>query len=337
MMDVCEVILLLISFNFLVAAQYSRPDVSMVTKDDSATCTSKYSSCEVKIDDSFRIPGPAGPMGPQGLIGPPGEKGETGSRGADGEKGPKGDTGNQGKKGDMGYPGAKGETGRKGEVGPPGQNGLPGTCYCAEPMVFGLSAESEGTDENPLKEICKTKGLPSGSYVAFPGDPIHISCNDTSYLTCVIFSATTTPVYNHTTTDKPFWLSEIRTLNTTEWYGLSREHIPWLQKQSVHGKQTLRIYYKNFQPKFGREDATISLLTWNDLILKPYPSETTPIFYTKTEMPEPCDPMTRDDCYVDVELVSETVNRLPIMDIRIDEVPGKNVQLRIQQKELCFG
>lgn len=289
-------------------------------------------------------PGAQGPMGPEGPMGPsgfPGQKGDQGVPSLDGLPGAKGD---QGIPGLDGLPGAKGAQGFPGVIGPPGIPGSPGICPCVIPDETVSSDEVDDTDK-PMTTTCKSAPVKSGKYKFNFPRTFEAYCNMSTKMTClkgdIAMGGKPGEGYLRPKNIKDIlWLSQIKAFNITQLYGLQRDQISWLQQQSTMVRQTLRIHTKNLIPYDKIGDNHVHLLSWNEKIIGPKPTSETPFFYNLLEDSSTCSASTDTSewCFTDITLVSEECNRLPIIDIRLNEITNTEDQyIYVENVELCFG
>ncbi|XP_031762914.2 collagen alpha-1(XI) chain-like isoform X2 [Galleria mellonella] len=297
-----------------------------------------------------------GEKGDSGDIGPKGDKADKGSLGypgRDGLPGKKGDKGSQGEQGPIGplglrgIKGDKGESGRNGKDGEKGLTGLPGvpgvcvkTCSIPDDLE---DDEAEGKTETVYTQTCKSLiSLPKDTILSvMPEDPFHVVCKE-DRKTCLMLDKTDSkmiPVLavNYKENNKSFWLSEYLPYSPiTHYYNITMQQLLWLHSRSTYVTQTIRYHCKNsaVAPN-NKTENSLSLLTWNDKLIGPSPTENSPFHYKLHD----------DSCtesvgsmewkYTDIKLV-DTVNRLPIIDFLIKDVRKEDQSFFIEMRELCF-
>uniref|UniRef100_A0A2A4J0L3 Fibrillar collagen NC1 domain-containing protein n=1 Tax=Heliothis virescens TaxID=7102 RepID=A0A2A4J0L3_HELVI len=283
------------------------------------------------------IPGMAGPKGDQGSPGMPGLDGTDGIPGSPGKQGI---PGKDGAKGDRGLPGAPG---LPGPVGPPGLAGMPAIYPCNLPKNIYYDNEDAASEfareETPANVPCKSAPEDFESGEAFMGPPsqeFKVYCNMTSRETCIRRDTKTREV-SHAAGNGTYWLSGMR-VNLKDLYNLTTEQVTWLQQHSVSARQSIKYHCLNSVP-FPKYNvpASVKLLTWNEALIGPYPTDTTPFFYSIPTDTDLCKEGDKKWTSSMIELQTTNTFRLPIIDLWIGDIREGDQRMFLESTELCFG
>ncbi|CAH1635768.1 unnamed protein product [Spodoptera littoralis] len=326
-------------------ASASMSDVEVVTDDKIRKCTRQLSTCSVKFGDTL-LRGPKGETGLRGETGLPGEKGDKGDSGL---PGPSGLPGLQGLKGEIGPVGPKGDkgergvTGKPGPIGPPGIEGRPGICPCILPGIKKSSMEvgdDEWDPDTPVEKPCNAapKDVESGNYKMGPlNKEFNVYCNMTTSETCIL-NIPATPENKHILVNQSVWLSSLG-VRLIDFYKLSLEQITWLQERSVSVRQTIKYHCFDSvpYPKYNTSATSLELLTWNDVVIGPFATPKTPLFYTVPKETDFCKEGVKEWMSSIIKIQSSFVHRLPITDILIKDNRNEDQKFKIEVLELCFG
>ncbi|KAJ8719110.1 hypothetical protein PYW07_016666 [Mythimna separata] len=298
-----------------------------------ATCTLNLDDLAWKYGEN-NVNSAPGPQGPPGL---PGE------RGKDGLPGPQGLPGVPGYHGFHGPKGSKGEIGRS---GPPGSPGSPGVCPCSLPQSSldrGEFSDGDfGTNDNPAEVPCKTAAnvIASGIYhLGPPGKDMEVYCNMTTLETCFRFSFKTPECNHKSSKGGSFWLNEMKIRMKELYADISVDQLTWLRDRSNNVRQTLKYHCWDSVPynKYN-VSASVKLWSWNDVVIGPYPTNDSPIFYSVPEASDHCEEGKKEWKSTIIELQSSNVYRLPIVDLWIGDIrDAENQKMIIESTELCFG
>ncbi|XP_075972397.1 collagen alpha-1(III) chain-like [Anticarsia gemmatalis] len=335
-------VLLLIGLFDAVATADSHSALSPASTITTDKCTKQLKSCKLTLDDDlFGEPGPKGDTGDAGLPGLPGMKGDRGEPGV---------PGNDGSRGPEGPPGTPGLPGISGSPGPNGLPGVPGrSCNCAfsdlvDSGESGDDSYDDPDDDNFIGSTCKYIPIKSGIYVMGPSKSIEAYCDMKSKETCIKpkgISQTRTVSKpgdkEFEDKNKPFWISDIG-IDLKEIYNLTHQQVLWLQRRSSFVRQTLRYHCQNSVP-YSRTHvmSSIQLLTWNDVVIGPYPTEETPFFYSVPAESDHCSKSLPSKETTDIVLQTSNVYRLPIIDVKIKDIRDESQAFHLQHVELCFG
>ncbi|KAJ8724337.1 hypothetical protein PYW08_015811 [Mythimna loreyi] len=301
---------------------------------------------EQGINGTNGLPGLKGDTGENGKAGPKGEPGVTGAKGEPGINGTNGLPGLKGDTGENGKVGPAGPKGAPGPVGPPGMPGSPGVCGCSMPISDLSSPEASfvdfGTEDVPATVTCKAApaGKPSDMYhMGPPGKDMLMYCNMTTNETCIRIDGKSSE-YNHTSSKGgSFWLNEMNVPLKDLYKNISAEQLTWLRDRSDYARQTLKYHCLDSVP-YNKDNmtASVKLWAWNDVVIGPYPTDETPIFYSVPEATDLCVAGSKEWKSTIIELRSSNVNRLPIVDLWIGDIRQvENQKLMIESVDLCFG
>ncbi|KAJ8719109.1 hypothetical protein PYW07_016665 [Mythimna separata] len=284
--------------------------------------------------------GTDGPQGPRGLRG---EKGDDGLPGMPGPHGLKGERGEKGENGKTGPAGPKGELGRS---GPPGSPGSPGVCPCSLPassLDRGEFSDSDfGTVDNPAEVPCKSAqgAIKSDTYhLGPPGKDMEVYCNMETLETCLRFCFKTPECNHKSSKGGSFWLNEMKIHMKELYNNISVDQLTWLRDRSNHVRQTLKYHCWDSVPynKYN-VSASVKLWSWNDVVIGPYPTNDSPIFYSVPEASDHCEEGKKEWKSTIIELQSSNVYRLPVVDLWIGDIrDAENQKMTIESTELCFG
>lgn len=317
-------------------------------------CINTYKACKLTLEDQNKVcrldleAQKKASKGDKGEPGLPGPKGDTGKTGPVGPTGLPGEQGLPGEKGLPGSTGAKGETGKEGPVGPPGQPGK--SCIPGCTIVPASSElpeedldESFGNEDHPARIICKAApaGVKSGiKFMGPPRNPFQVYCNMDTKETCIQTNAAlqkTNYSGEYIRKNQPFWLSE-KGIDLTIIYNLTTEQITWLQSWSSSVRQTIKFHCLDSVPYSASNiSSSVQLLTWNDMVIGPYPSDNTPFFYHVPLEKHHCKEDSKEYSSTDIVLQSSNVYRLPIIDIQIRDIRHDSQEFYLESTELCFG
>ncbi|KAJ8724336.1 hypothetical protein PYW08_015810 [Mythimna loreyi] len=312
-----------------------------------ATCTLNMDDLASKYEVSS-APGLKGEPGVPGISGVPGIDGFPGLPGPKGEKGEIGffgPPGLDGRPGEHGKTGPAGPRGAPGPVGPPGMPGSPGVCPCSMPPIDLISPEASfddfGTEDVPATVTCKAApaGKPSGLYHMGPsGKDMLMYCNMTTLETCIRIDSKTSECNHKSSKGGSFWLNEMN-VHLKDLYSISVDQLTWLRDRSNYVRQTLKYHCLDSVP-YNKDNmtASVKLWAWNDVVIGPYPTDETPIFYSVPEATDLCVAGSNEWKSTIIELRSSNVNRLPIVDLWIGDIRQvENQKLKIESVDLCFG
>ncbi|KAF9408180.1 hypothetical protein HW555_012057 [Spodoptera exigua] len=254
------------------------------------------------------LPGKDGEKGDQGFAGPPGIPGMQGPKGEIGPLGPKGDKGE------------RGITGKPGPIGPPGLEGKPGICHCVLPAIKTSSMEvgdDEWDPDIPVEKPCK----------AAPKD---IESDFTQWDRLKRNSKK-----KHKLGNQPVWLSSLG------------DHLMDIYENKYHGykkdpvsvRQTIKYHCWDSvpYPKYNTSTSSLELLTWNDVVIGPFATPKSPVFYTVPKETDHCEEGVQEWRSSIIKIQTSNVHRLPIADILIKDNRNANQKFKIEVTELCFG
>ncbi|KAH9631087.1 hypothetical protein HF086_000130 [Spodoptera exigua] len=260
-----------------------------------------------------------------------GDKGEPGLPGVSGLPG------KDGEKGDQGF------AGKPGPIGPPGLEGKPGICHCVLPAIKTSSMEvgdDEWDPDIPVEKPCKAapKDIESGFYSMGPfKKEFKVYCNMTTLETCIP-NIPMTAEKTHKLENQPVWLSSLG-VHLMDIYELSLEQISWLQERSVSVRQTIKYHCWDSvpYPKYNTSTSSLELLTWNDVVIGPFATPKSPVFYTVPKETDHCEEGVQEWRSSIIKIQTSNVHRLPIADILIKDNRNANQKFKIEVTELCFG
>ncbi|XP_050562744.1 collagen alpha-1(I) chain [Spodoptera frugiperda] len=329
--------------NASATAQIS--NIALNTDDKIRKCTSQLSTCSVKFGNQLirgekGEPGSVGEPGKPGKDGAKGDQGPIGFPGLAGLQGPKGEIGPLGPKGDKGE---RGLTGNPGPIGPPGLEGKPGICPCVLPGLKKSSMEVGDDAWDPevaVEKPCKAapSDIESGKYTMGPLDKeFEVYCNMTTLETCMPNKNVTSEI-NHKSVNQSVWLSSLG-VHLMDLYQLTIEQITWLQERSVTVQQTIKYHCWDSvpYPKNNTSATSLELLTWNDVVIGPFPTPKTPVYYTVPTETDHCEEGVKEWRSTIIKIRSSFAHRLPITDILIKDNRNADQKFKIEVTELCFG
>ncbi|KAF9791758.1 hypothetical protein SFRURICE_020157 [Spodoptera frugiperda] len=265
---------------------------------------------------------------------------DQGLAGLQGLQGPKGEIGHLGPKGDKGE---RGLTGNPGPIGPPGLEGKPGICPCVLPGLKKSSMEVGDDAWDPevaVEKPCKAapSDIESGKYTMGPLDKeFEVYCNMTTLETCMPNRNVTSEI-NHKSVNQSVWLSSLG-VHLMDLYQLTIEQITWLQERSVTVQQTIKYHCWDSvpYPKNNTSATSLELLTWNDVVIGPFPTPKTPVYYTVPTETDHCEEGVKEWRSTIIKIRSSFAHRLPITDILIKDNRNADQKFKIEDFLLCRG
>nr|XP_049693151.1 collagen alpha-1(II) chain isoform X10 [Helicoverpa armigera]XP_049693152.1 collagen alpha-1(II) chain isoform X11 [Helicoverpa armigera]XP_049693153.1 collagen alpha-1(II) chain isoform X12 [Helicoverpa armigera] len=359
---------ILITTSVTLYASATIPEILVTSDTPEQKCTRKLQTCTLTSSDGATLfrdvkgeKGSPGTDGRPGNVGPKGDQGTPGTDGTPGTVGPKGDQGTPGRDGVDGKPGLNGtdgipgKDGQKGDQGPPGPPGLPGPVgppgLAGMPAIYPSNlpkntyysnenaAESFALEDEPATVPCKSAPVGYESGEAFMGpesQDFKVYCNMETRETCVRRDNKTREI-SHTEGNGTYWLSGMR-VNLKDLYNLTTEQVMWLQQHAVSARQTIKYHCFNSVPfpKYN-VSASVKLLTWNEAVIGPYPTDKTPFFYSVPTATDLCKEGDMEWKSSVIELQTTNTFRLPIIDLWIGDIRDGDQRMYLESSELCFG
>ncbi|CAH0723620.1 unnamed protein product, partial [Brenthis ino] len=290
-------------------------------------------------------PGPKGHKGEQGLSGEKGVKGDTGERGLKGISGPQGDRGEVGATGDRGPQGAKGDSGEKGDRGIPGLQGMKGDVGpagkdCTPPDELpGPEVGTPNPGDSAKPAISCAQLSKDGTYHINPSNPFIIDCVRGEM--CLQKKSSEKDIDEEDGEEekekaksfdkKPFWWN----LDFKELYGIQESQMAYLLSQSTSVRQTLKYHCYNTEviPSTNTSKA-LSLSLWSGQLVEKSATRESPIYYEVDE--NKCAKAKDTWESANIKMKTNFTNRLPIVDIYIQDIREESQKAALELIELCF-
>ncbi|CAG2174253.1 unnamed protein product [Oppiella nova] len=311
--------------------------------------------------------GPPGPNGTPGPMGPRGERGDDGKSGTPGERGLPGPPGSPGEP--FAYDAAAlaailNQSGGQTKGPDPMLGDQPNRLFSADvpieekkKIVFEfydqLVKEYEklrrptGERDAPAK-TCKDLSqlhptLESGIYYIDPNegtsnDAIQAYCDMTTKSTCVFPAPTSVPIrpYNKETKYGHNWFSEMKG-GFTFTYKANNIQLNFLQLLSEHAVQNITYLCKNSVAFFDETKQThrkaVKLMTYNDIELTADGNN----MFTYQSIRDGCQTHSNQLDSTVIEYNTDKPQRLPILDIAVRDIGGKDQEFGLELGPVCFN